>query len=519
MTRWMPFVVVAVLGPLAGGLRAEERTWTAAKGDFKVTGTFVREQDGAIDIRLSDGRLVQIQSESLSLADRDFVAAGGRQPASQPPKPGPGRAGPPAGGPKSSSGSPEAGSQVVTADGSGLDKEAAVRDACRAAIRQVVGEVVDAETVVENDRLIKDEILVYSDGLVERHEVIEERREDGLVRVTIKATVKRRSLIQKLESVGIAITALPSLPPKPGPGEGPAAAAAMVKKAFQGFPGDQLDAKVLDWKPVDEADGAVTMAVRIEITPSPEAYRAFQQRLCQRLKDLALTSGEFSSKFPGHEAYSSDPCSLAYFGQGNGFHWQMEKLIPEVEVAVKNASRPGKFPMVIAVATLKSGDHTRIEWQYFVLDVETGDAVFAAARRSPACKLTFQDEGGDTVAVDRFNPREDDFPFGNDARNARPIPWNKYLLKCWYRSQPGRGLFEVEEYAPIGTPGETVTRWEADSMRPAIAFVAPVLFGSGWSDNLLYVPRIVATRLVRFTDEEIQPIKKVQCELTFRNVE
>jgi hypothetical protein len=517
MTRWMPFIVLAVLGTIVGALRAEERTWTSAQGDFKVTGTFVRERDGAIDIRLSDGRLVQIQSDSLSRADRDFVAGGGRRAASPPPQPTPGRDRPLAPDPMSASDGAEEGSQVVTTEGSGLDKEAAVRDACRAAIRQVVGEVVDAETVVENDRLIKDKILVYSDGLVESHKVTDERWEDGLVRVTIRATVKRRSLIQKLVSIGVIITPLPSPAPKPGPGEGPAAAAAMVKKAFQGFPGDQLEAKVLDWKPVDEAGGTVTMAVQVEMKPAPEAYRAFQQRLCQRLKDVSLASGEFSTKFEAHEASRDDPCGLPFFGQGNGFHWQMEKLMPEVAFVVKNASRPGKYPMVIAVATLKSGDHTRIEWQYFVLDIETGDAVFAAARRAPACKLVFQDEGGDTVAVDRFNPREDDFE--TDAGFTRTIPWNKYLLKCWYREAHSRELFEVLEYAPIATPNEVVTRWEADSMRPAIAFVAPVFFGSGWADNLLYVPRIVTTRLVRFTEEEIQPIKKVQCELTFRNVE
>lgn len=52
----------------------------------------------------------------------------------------------------------------VEASGFGETVELAKKAAGRAAIEQVVGQMVDAESLVENDELIKDKILQYSGG-------------------------------------------------------------------------------------------------------------------------------------------------------------------------------------------------------------------------------------------------------------------------------------------------------------------------------------------------------------------
>ena len=82
----------------------------------------------------------------------------------------------------------------------GATKEEALKDALRAAVRQVVGEVVDGETIVKNEELVKDQILTYSDGFVPEHKVTSERHENGLLHVGIQATVQRRSLIIRIQS-------------------------------------------------------------------------------------------------------------------------------------------------------------------------------------------------------------------------------------------------------------------------------------------------------------------------------
>ena len=56
--------------------------------------------------------------------------------------------------------------QEVVAEGVGTTADEAIKDAFRNAVRQVVGAVVDAETLVKNDELIDDKVLTYSDGFI-----------------------------------------------------------------------------------------------------------------------------------------------------------------------------------------------------------------------------------------------------------------------------------------------------------------------------------------------------------------
>lgn len=503
---------------------AAERTWTSATGGYKVTGEFVRLHDGTVDIRTHDGRLVRITLAELSKADRNSLPKSDGGPDTVKPEKATNSsvAQPPIPKPKPASADDGGGSKQVIAEGSGLNKEDAVKDACRSAIRQVVGEVVDADTIVQNNRLIKDEVLIYSDGLVDRHEITDEQMEGGIVRVTIQATVKRRKLVEKLVAAKITVKELDDTGEDVvgrilSEREAREAATAMVAKAIVGFPGDQLEARILEWKPINDDNDYITLGIKVEIAPSIEAYKAFQQRLCLRLGDLAKADGEFTTTMPSHKPWDQDPCKLPYIGQNNYFSEQLPKLMPAVEdVQSTNDGRP-KDLVAIAVATLVSADSTRIDWRYFVLDGKAGTAVVAAARRPASCKLTFENAAGEPVAVDRFDPVHDAFPtFGNNTVNSGArIPWNKYLAKIWLvETRPyarrGNSFFsELNEFEPNEAPREV-------SPQPAVVFVGPMFFGSGWNDNLMYVPKVTLSRHVRLTEEEVRPIKRVRCELTFR---
>ena len=279
------------------------------------------------------------------------------------------------------------------------------------------------------------------------------------------------------------------------------AAAAMVAKSLVGFPSDQLEARVVDWKPIADENNHITLGIKVEIAPSMDAYKAFQQRLCQRLGDLAKTDGEFTTTMPSHEPWDRDPSRLPYIGKQNYFSHEMPKLMPAVGDVQTNNDGKLKDLLVIAVATLVSADSTRIDWRYFVVDGQAGTAVLAAARRPASCKLTFENAAGEPVAVDRFDPVQD-------------IPWNKYLVKIWQvntgpYARRGSSFFGgFEEFEPTEEPRE--------SSKPAIAFVGPMFFGSGYTDNFMYVPKVMLSRHVRLTEDEVRPIKRVRCELTFR---
>lgn len=93
----------------------------------------------------------------------------------------------------------------VEAKGQGESVEAAKKDAVRNAIKQAVGELVGAETLVENDELVKDKILTLSNAMIEKADYGEAKSiGDGLFEVPVKAVVKKGQLNKELKAVGIA---------------------------------------------------------------------------------------------------------------------------------------------------------------------------------------------------------------------------------------------------------------------------------------------------------------------------
>lgn len=87
---------------------------------------------------------------------------------------------------------------TVIATGYGISYDASLNNAFRDAIKQFVGIVLDSETILANNEIIKDEILTLSNGNIESYEVINKTEEDGLFIVEIKAIVKNRNIQNKI---------------------------------------------------------------------------------------------------------------------------------------------------------------------------------------------------------------------------------------------------------------------------------------------------------------------------------
>jgi len=61
-----------------------------------------------------------------------------------------------------------------------------------------VGLIVDAETVVKNDEIIKEQILTASNSFISKYEPVgRPTEEDGLTTVTIRAVVENRQLTRE----------------------------------------------------------------------------------------------------------------------------------------------------------------------------------------------------------------------------------------------------------------------------------------------------------------------------------
>ncbi len=90
----------------------------------------------------------------------------------------------------------------VRGRGTGTDKTEALKDAYRDAIEKAVGLYVDAEQMVKNEELVKDQILTQSNAYIEKYNiVIEGKSPSGLVTITILAEVRKRDLARKINDI------------------------------------------------------------------------------------------------------------------------------------------------------------------------------------------------------------------------------------------------------------------------------------------------------------------------------
>ncbi len=87
----------------------------------------------------------------------------------------------------------------VYAEASGIDSDEAVKQALREAVRVAVGSFISSQQVVENDEVIKDQIISYSDAFVSRYQKVKEESVDGLINVKILATIVKAKLADRLK--------------------------------------------------------------------------------------------------------------------------------------------------------------------------------------------------------------------------------------------------------------------------------------------------------------------------------
>jgi hypothetical protein len=90
----------------------------------------------------------------------------------------------------------------VRGRGIGTNKMEALKDAYRDAVEQAVGLYVDAEQMVKNEDLVKDQILTQSNAYIEKYTIAKESTaENGLITITILADVRKRDLHKKIRDV------------------------------------------------------------------------------------------------------------------------------------------------------------------------------------------------------------------------------------------------------------------------------------------------------------------------------
>lgn len=98
--------------------------------------------------------------------------------------------------------------KTIVTTGYGENKEEALKNAFKSAVERYVGVLVDADTVVKNNKVIKDEILTASNGYIQSYDEISTKKSGDLIEVEIKALVKYQEVFDKVKSLDIATSAI-----------------------------------------------------------------------------------------------------------------------------------------------------------------------------------------------------------------------------------------------------------------------------------------------------------------------
>ena len=113
-----------------------------------------------------------------------------------------------------------ASAQSVTVEGVGVDRDAAMRDAKRLAVEQVVGTFVDSSTLTSNAMVVLDEVYTHAQGYVKDIRIIDEGASNGSyrMRATIEvdespngALMNRLNMIMSLNDPRISVIVLSDL--------------------------------------------------------------------------------------------------------------------------------------------------------------------------------------------------------------------------------------------------------------------------------------------------------------------
>lgn len=224
---------------------------------------------------------------------------------------------------------PPSGPQTVTVEVEGVGKDAdeARHDAYRMAVRQVLGSLVDSKTLVENDQLITDRVVVFSNGFVENVEPVpngEIRESNGLIRIRLRASVQAGKLDESLRNNGITPSGSKVLVDNPraqlasivSEQDRKKNAREMFLALADGYPANCFTAAVGQPKILEVNDGVAKCEVRVSISVKEKEYEEFASRLITFLESGPV---ELQGDYQLFGSGRIDDCSSELLGSSNNY--------------------------------------------------------------------------------------------------------------------------------------------------------------------------------------------------------
>jgi hypothetical protein len=386
----------------------------------------------------------------------------------------------------------------VVVEGVGASEKAAVKDALRNAVRQVVGTFVSAETLVENDRVIQDKVLSASDGFVKSYRTVSKGKDGELVRVVVQAVVMRDRLHAKLLAFKITSTAVPRVA-HGGDVISDAVVEKMTKEEARAQKTELLHDVLLDYPKVlmararlpdrfdyDKEKGKLTLDV--QVGPDVKGYEQWLGRVQARLKKVSL--GTLSAQVNA-SAQDLSPASWLLKQPGP----VMRSLLvtrAEYDKAFTGpdlTELPGSW--CLWVLTFASPTHDRTRWAGYVLDADANKAL-RAVQGDLSVKVDLLDKAGEKVAGETFSLQGD--------------PW---LGRVAPRPRKGGA-------GDVGWPLlQSASEPEITTEKSCNVYLCPFLLGGLYAAQVTYVPERTYRRSLTLSEEEWRQAKEVRCTLVY----
>lgn len=311
----------------------------------------------------------------------------------------------------------------VVASGVGMNETEATKDALANAVRQAIGAIVGTDTLIQNEEVVRDQILTYSDGFAENYELVGKPGTtlSGLTSVTIRARIVRSKLIQKAKAANIAVVEVD------GKGmfaeavtkiEQSKSATAMLAKEFQDMPKRLIKAEVVGKPAYNEKTKTIQVAVQASVDRA--AYDALVARILPILDGIGtetftvassdVTINDYddglgtyvdrvnfpSSLFP--ESYlwnyqdrtqSSIVLCVRANGSFNSTQWKVYLVDESVLTQINSALRPVSLSVDVV-----GGDQTIMDSHYVSIgEIDRND------RRMQGGPITFDDHNSGRLFI------------------------------------------------------------------------------------------------------------------------
>jgi hypothetical protein len=349
------------------------RTWTNRQGatiEAKVLGL---DEGKVLLKKKDDGKLYPVAVESLSDGDREYIRRHTSENVAEIDLSAGEKGSPPA--------RPAAGEINVT--GVGTDPEKATQNAFSQAIEQTVGVLVSAETAVKNDQLIRDEVLTYSRGYVERYKVVRQWQADGLSHATIRAVVAHDKLVAKLKTMKLAVQDVAgdlAAHQITFDVKNEEQAAQIFQKALDDFDMAAITKVKIVGKPDISRSGAgATVHLTAEITADQKRWNVLAGPMRMILSKTATQRATVTTS--GKVDTSSLTSALGdhvVFGGRQRSNW-LSLGTMEAEQRLKQQLEGGG--VLIALLTNSSPDSIRLDWEVYRVPAPMADAIAASGTR------------------------------------------------------------------------------------------------------------------------------------------